>query len=157
MNLQGFIHTFVVASIMISRVLVPMDGSEIAGRALKYALEVHSDAEITVYHVVGAPSMMMGSAVGLALEDDIEAAAEERAKPIFDEAHEIAAEYDTEIETAVGLGHPTRAIINRTENYDTIVMGVHGEHSEGITRSFLVGNVAKTVFERSPIPVTTVR
>lgn len=142
---------------MISRVLVPMDGSEIAGRALKYALEVHSDAEITVYHVVGAPSMMMGSAVGLALEDDIEAAAEERAKPIFDEAHEIAAEYDTEIETAVGLGHPTRAIINRTENYDTIVMGVHGEHSEGITRSFLVGNVAKTVFERSPIPVTTVR
>jgi|AntDeeMinimDraft_4_1070355.scaffolds.fasta_scaffold00275_18 nucleotide-binding universal stress UspA family protein len=142
---------------MVSRVLVPMDDSETAGRALRYALEVHSDAEITVYHVVGAPSMMMGSAVGLALEEDLEATAEERAKPIFDRARDIAAEYNTEIETDIGLGHPTRAIVNRAENYDTIVMGTHGEHSEGITRSFLVGNIAKTVFERSPIPVTTVR
>lgn len=142
---------------MVSRVLVPMDDSEIAGRALRYALDVHSDAEITAYHVVGGPSMMMGSAVGLALEDDIETAAMERAKPVFDRAHEIAAEYGAEIETQAGLGHPTRAIVARADDYDAIVMGCHGEHSENITRGFLVGNVAKTVFERSPIPVTTVR
>jgi len=104
---------------MVSRVLVPMDDSETAGRALRYALEVHSDAEITVYHVVGAPSMMMGSAVGLALEEDLEATAEERAKPIFDRARDIAAEYNTEIETDIGLGHPTRAIVNRAEKTTT--------------------------------------
>jgi nucleotide-binding universal stress UspA family protein len=41
---------------MISRILVPMDDSEMAQRALEYALENHPDAEITVLHVVGEPS-----------------------------------------------------------------------------------------------------
>jgi len=61
---------------MIARVLVPMDSSEMAGKALEYALETHPDAEITAYHVVGTPTVMMGEAVGLALADDLEAEAE---------------------------------------------------------------------------------
>jgi len=55
---------------MISRILVPMDDSEMAQRALRYALENHSDADITVLHVVGGPSLMGGEATGLALDDD---------------------------------------------------------------------------------------
>ncbi len=43
---------------MISRILVPMDGSEMSERALEYALEVHPNTEITVLHVVGEPSPM---------------------------------------------------------------------------------------------------
>jgi len=46
---------------MISRVLVPMDESEMAERALRFALEAHPDAEIIVLHVVGQPSSMMGA------------------------------------------------------------------------------------------------
>jgi nucleotide-binding universal stress UspA family protein len=142
---------------MIERVLVPMDSSEMAGEALEFALEAHPDAEITVYHVVGAPTMMMGEAAGLALADDLEAEAEKRADVVFEAARDIAAEYDAEIETDVGLGHPVRAIVEYAEDYDTIVMGSHGQHSEGITRGYLVGNVAKEVFSRSPVPVTFVR
>jgi len=46
-----------------------MDESEMAERALRFALEAHPDAEIIVLHVVGQPSSMMGAA-GLALADD---------------------------------------------------------------------------------------
>jgi len=44
-----------------------MDESEMAERAFQYALEVHPDAEITVVHVVGEPSSMMGGAAGIAM------------------------------------------------------------------------------------------
>lgn len=38
---------------MISRILVPAEGSEMAQQALEYALENHPNAEVTVLHVVG--------------------------------------------------------------------------------------------------------
>ena len=95
---------------MTSGILVPMDDSEMAQQALEYALENHPDAEITVLHVVGEPSPWGRAATSLALEGDIEEAAEEQAKDVFDDARDRAAEYDTEITTEVQLGHPARAI-----------------------------------------------
>lgn len=139
---------------MLSRILVPMDGSEMAQHALEYTLENHPDAEVTVLYVAGGPSAMMGAATGLALADDIEAAAEERAKEIFERARERAAEYDAELTTDVQLGHPTRAILNQADDYDTVVIGAHGG---SISDRLVVGNVAQKVFRRSPVPVTVVR
>lgn len=139
---------------MLSRVLVPMDGSEMAEHALEYALETHPDAEITVLTVVGEPSVMMGEAVSLVFEDDLETAAKDRAKEVHDRARELAAEHDTEIDTVVGLGQPARVIINRAENFDAVVIG---SHSGDMTDRLFVGNVAKTVFRRSPVPVIVVR
>ena len=139
---------------MISRVLVPMDDSEMAERALRYALEAHSDAEVVVLHVVGEPSGMWGEATSLALADDIGKAAEEHAEVVLDQAREIADEYDREITTDIQLGHPTRAILNQADGFDTIVMGSHGGT---LADRLLVGNVAEKVFRRSPIPVTVVR
>lgn len=56
--------------LMIKRVLVPMNDSEMAERALRYALEVHPDAELTVLTVVGEPSGMLGGAAAVALADE---------------------------------------------------------------------------------------
>ncbi|WP_114578613.1 universal stress protein [Saliphagus sp. LR7] len=139
---------------MISRVLVPMDDSEMAERALRYALEAHPDSEVMVLHIVGEPSAMWGEATSLALADNIGEAADEHAKIVLDGAREIADEYDREITTEVQLGHPTRAILNRADGFDTIVMGSHGGT---LADRLLVGNVAEKVFRRSPIPVTVVR
>lgn len=139
---------------MISRVLVPMDNSEMAERALRYALEAHPDAEVTVLHVVGEPSGMWGEATSLALEDDIGKAADEHAEVVLDRAREIAHEYDRELTTDTQLGHPTRAILNQADGFDTIVMGSHGGT---LADRLFVGNVAEKVFRRSPIPVTVVR
>ncbi|MFD1599953.1 universal stress protein [Halobellus rarus] len=139
---------------MISRILVPMDDSEMAQRALEYALENHPDAEITVLHVVGGPSPWGGEATGLALEVDLEGAAEERAKEVSDGARELAAEYDVDITTEVQLGHPARAILNRADDFDAIVIGSHGG---SLADRLVVGNVAQKVFRRSPIPVIVAR
>ncbi|WP_058365122.1 universal stress protein [Haloparvum sedimenti] len=139
---------------MISRVLVPMDDSEMAERALEYALEAHPDAEITVLHIVGEPSPMMGEAIGLSLEDNFEDAAEKQASEVLDRAREIAEAYEKEIRTDVGWGKPAKVIINRAEDFDTVVVGSHGG---SLAERLFVGNVAQTVFRRSPVPVTVVR
>ena len=142
---------------MLSRLLVPMDDSEPAGHALEYALDTHPDAAVTVLHVVGVPSMMMGEAVALALEDDISDAAADHAVPVFERAREIADDRNREIDTIVGIGHPARNILDRAENYDTIVLGAHGKDRSRATRRFLVGNVTETVAKRAPVPVVIVR
>jgi len=139
---------------MIDRVLVAMDDSEMGEKALRYALEAYPGAEVTVLHVVGEPSPMMGQAVRLVLEDDIQETAEALAEEVFDRAREIAAEHDAEIETQVGWGSPAKVIVTRAEDFDTVVIG---SHSGSLADQLFVGNVAQKVFRRSPVPVTTVR
>jgi nucleotide-binding universal stress UspA family protein len=139
---------------MVSRVLVPMDGSEMAAQALDYALAVHSDADVTVLYVAGEPSPMMGQAVRLALEVDFEAAAEELAEEVFETARERAAEAGVEIDTIVDVGNPARRIVDRSQDFDAVVLGSHGGD---LRSSLLMGNVAKTVSSRARVPVTIVR
>ncbi|EMA40563.1 universal stress protein [Halobiforma nitratireducens] len=141
---------------MVDDVLVPMDGSEMSEQALEYALEVFPDADITVLHVVGEPSPMWGAATGLALADDLEEAADERATEVFERAREIVDDAGTDVglDTAVELGHPVRAIVTTAGEYDTVVIGSHGGT---IADRIFVGNVAEKVFRRSPVPVVVVR
>ncbi|ELY98136.1 universal stress protein [Natrialba asiatica] len=137
---------------MTSRLLVPMDGSEMSEHAPEYAL----DADITVLTVVGEPLPMWGEATGLALAGDLEEATQEHARAVFGRAREIAtaADSDAELDTVVELGHPVRAIIDRADDYDTVVIGSHGG---SVSDSLYVGNVAKKVVNRSPVPVVVVR
>lgn len=139
---------------MVSRVLVAMDDSEMAEQALEYAFEAHPSAEVTVLHVVGTPSAMMGSAVALALEENIEDAAEELAAPVFERATEIADEHDATIETMVRLGAPAKDIINEADAFDTVIIGAH---SGSLADRLFVGDVAQRVFRHAPVPVTVVR
>lgn len=125
-----------------------------AEHALEFAFEVHPDASITVLHVVGDPSGMMGEAARIALDDDPRAVAEELSADVFERAAEIAAEHDATVETAVGLGRPSRVVVNRADDYDLVVMGSHGGD---VASRLFTGNVAERVFRRSTVPVTSVR
>lgn len=131
-----------------------MDNSEMAEKALEFACGAYPGAELTVLTVVGTPSGLMGEAAGLALSDDVPQAAEERAKPVFDRARKIAAKHDVKIATALALGTPSRAIVERAERFDIIVIGSHGRN---LASRLLIGNVTETVTRRSPVPVTVVR
>lgn len=139
---------------MISRVLVAMGGSEMAERALEFAIEAYPDAEITVLTVVGAPSWFMGEATGLSLAEDLPEAAEERAKPVLERAREIAADHDRGIDTAVALGSPSKVIAERAEGFDAVVVG---SHARNLSSRLLLGDTAETVVRRSSVPVTVVR
>lgn len=138
---------------MIERVLVPMDESETAERALRHALEAHPEAEIVVLHVVGEPSGMMGAAAGMALQDDAEQAAEDAADDLFSRAEEIAAEYDATVETEVGWGNAAKEIVRLAEGVDLLVIGAH---TGGVAERLFVGNVARSIVQNSPVPVTVV-
>ncbi|MFW5964723.1 MAG: universal stress protein [Natronomonas sp.] len=139
---------------MISRVLVPMDDSELAERALRYALSVHEDAEITVLHVVGGPSSMLSGATALALEDDVEEVAKEQANAVFERAREIAADYDATIDTIIEMGSPASSIVGQAEEFDAVVIGSHGS---SLADRLIVGNVTQKVFNHCPVPVTIIR
>ncbi len=131
-----------------------MDGSEVAEKALEYALSAHPDAEITVLTVVGEPSAMFGRATAIALSDDPQRSIAEHAEPVVDRAREIASEHGVEIDTDVGTGHPARTIVGRAEGFDTVVIGSHGG---SLADRVFVGNVTEKVVRRSPVPVTVVR
>lgn len=139
---------------MASQILVAMDESAVAEKALEYALEHHPNAEITVLHVVGTPSGMMGKAIGLALSENVQQEAREDAQVVLDKAREIAHERDTKIQTDVEFGHPARAIVDKAEGYDAVVLGTHGG---SLAERLFVGNVAEKVFRQAPVPVTVVR
>jgi nucleotide-binding universal stress UspA family protein len=139
---------------MISRVLVPMDDSELSERALRFALDAHPTAEVVVLHVVGGPSSMMGEAANVALADDPDAEASDHARAVLERAREIAAECDREIETDVQIGHPARTIVDAAEGFDAVVIGSHGGT---LAERLIVGNVAERIVRRSPVPVTVVR
>jgi len=138
---------------MASRVLVPVDDSDMAADALRYALETFPDAAITVLHVSGGPSPMMGEATEIALSDDPDRVADDHAKDSLDRARTIATEYETDIETEVKVGNPARTILDRADDFDAIVIG---SHSGGLMDRLFVGNVAEKVVRGSPVPVTVV-
>ena len=139
---------------MVARILVPVDDSEMAMRALRHALDTFPEAEVTVLHVSGGPSPMMGAATDLALSDDFADAAEERASDALDRARAVAAEYDAEVATEVRVGSPARIIVDAAEDFDAVVLG---SHSGSLSERLFVGNVAEKVVRRSPVPVTVVR
>ncbi|WP_340101403.1 universal stress protein [Salinibaculum salinum] len=139
---------------MSTRILVPMDDSEMAQQALRYAFEFFPDAEVMVLHVVGTPSSMLGSATGFALEDNLETAVDEASEQVFETAHDIADEYDRSIDTCTQVGHPVRAILNAADDFDTIVVGTH---SGSLADRLFIGNVTEKIVRQSPVPVTVAR
>ena len=98
--------------------------------------------------------IIIKNTTSIAMADDPRKKAEEIAAPVLDRARKIADEHGHEITTTVGYGAPAREIVNRAEEFDAVVIGSHG----GTLRDrLIVGDVAKTVFNRSPVPVTVVR
>lgn len=131
---------------MSRRLLVAVDGSEPSMAALRHALEVFPDAEITVVHAVDELESHYGGGTG----------ADGDAEPdFFGSVEEIAADLDVPVETRVISGTPASAIVEfaEEENVDGIVVGSEGR--SGVSR-MLLGSVAETITRRSPVPVTIV-
>lgn len=137
------------------KVLVPYDGSDEAGEALRLALRTHEDAEIVVLHVIdpvgkGGEKGTKAAWWNLWYEDR-EKTAEER----LEEAREIADEEGHEITTEIRTGKPSKEIIEyaKKEGVELIVMGRQGE--TGLSR-VLLGSAAENVARHSDTPVTLV-
>lgn len=140
-----------------TRILVPLDGSEQSHDALKYALEEFQSDDITVLHVIDPiEAGYTAQATVPGYSEEWYEQAEEESEALFEEAQGIADEYDVELDTATEVGRPSRTIVNYSEenDYDHVIMGSHGR--SGVTR-ILLGSVAESVVRRSHVPVTIVR
>ncbi|WP_353634557.1 universal stress protein [Halobacterium sp. NMX12-1] len=140
-----------------TKILVPVDGSEQSKEALEYALEHFKDAEITAINVIDPiEAGYTAQATVPGYSEEWFEQAKDAAEELFDEAKQTAGEYDTNIDTTTEVGRPSRAIVEYAEenDFDHVVMGSHGR--SGVSR-ILLGSVAESVVRRSPVPVTIVR
>lgn len=138
-------------------ILVAIDDSDPAQKALEHVFTEHPDEEITVLHVLSPPeSATIGEARMYVDWDELMERQQERADELFDEANELAALHDVTITTEIAVGPPSRAIIEYLEenDIDHVFVGSHGR--SGVSR-LLLGSVAETVVRRAPVPVTIIR
>ena len=141
---------------MPDNVLVAYDGSPLAERALRYALDMFPEAVITSIFVINpVDSVIDVEAGGLPVAEDWYDNAQERASTIHSRATDIAGELGTDIDTLTEIGRPATTILGYAadNDVDQIVIGSHGR--SGIERA-LLGSVAETVTRRAKIPVTVI-
>jgi nucleotide-binding universal stress UspA family protein len=140
-----------------SHVLVPLDGSPLADRALVHALETF-DCPTTVLNVVQPLDSGMSEGGLLDPDDDRLAAARDRADRLVDRAETRASELGGEVTTAVETGDPAETILSYVDAHDVdhVVMGGHGGTTNDIARR-LLGTVATAVVGEAPVSVTVVR
>lgn len=135
-------------------ILVPMDGSEHALRALDHAIrKLGKDGEIRLLHVQPAIPSSVGDFVGAETvrryhdEEGEKAMAEAKAR--LDRA---GIRYTAEVR--VGQSAETVAEVAKACGCDEIVMGSRGL---GGIAGMVLGSVASRVLHVSPVPVTVVK
>ncbi|GGN07268.1 universal stress protein UspA [Halarchaeum nitratireducens] len=140
-----------------TRILVPIDGSEQSDAALEYALDEFQSDDITVINIIDPiEAGYTAQATVPGYSEEWYEQSEEEAQALFEDARDAADEYGVTLDTVTEVGRPSRTIVDYAEenDYDHIVMGSHGR--SGVTR-VLLGSVAESVVRRSNVPVTIVR
>lgn len=137
-----------------SRVLVAVDGSEGAQKALDCALSICSavGAELTALAVEGRLPAYAGS---LGEVDEVKREKDEFFSRVLDEARLRAAERDVPVSTDLVPGHAAEVITHyaRAHGHDLIVIG-HRGHFLG---DYLLGSTADRVAHHAHCPVMVVR
>lgn len=149
---------------MTDRILVPIDGSPLSRRALETALQEYPDATVVALHVID-PSEPGYSVYDVPFDNEVEPLhgseewyerARELADDLFEDAREVAAEYDADLETEVVVGSPNRRIVEYAEDtdIDQIVVGSHGRDEDA---RILLGSVTESIAFRAPMRVSLIR
>ena len=141
---------------MAEQILVPYDGSDPAGDALRYVFERYPDPEVTVCHVISIPEGYWSAFEDEPTDLPRYEKAKEAGEATVADAVAIAEEYDATIDTELVPGAPAETIVERAaeEDVDLVVIGSHGR--KGVSR-ILLGSVAERVVQRAPVPVLVVR
>jgi nucleotide-binding universal stress UspA family protein len=152
---------------LIRKILVPLDGSELAGKALDLALDQAQkySAEIVLLSVV--PPLMIpttleptigGAIVSPGIILGIEEAAEVYHKRVLSEALKRSKKSKPRVKVSSKLakGNVADRILETAKEgeFDMIIMGSHGLSG---FKKFLLGSVSNQVVHKSPCPVLIVK
>ncbi|MWV43842.1 universal stress protein [Paenibacillus sp. HJL G12] len=140
---------------MYNRILVPVDGSSHADRALEAAVSLiqclKNQPELAVLHV--NPSITINEPpVGVDLEERIREEGEKILAPATASLTKLGVSYETFSKT----GDPSTVICNTAEEQhaDLIIMGSRGI---GLMSELLIGSVSHSVVQHAHCPVMIVR
>jgi nucleotide-binding universal stress UspA family protein len=135
-----------------SRVVVGIDGSEHAGRALHWAVEEARlrGAELTVVHAVPFPFDLTHPVLApQPTEDELHAIG----RKVIDEALAGSDVDDLEVERLVRIGAAAHWLCSAARGADLLVVGSRGL---GGFRGLLVGSVTHQVVGHAPCPILVV-
>lgn len=137
-----------------THILVPVDFSQSAERALETAMSIGKtfDATLTLFHVYLNPIQNYGYVEGVAWPT---AEIEHGARVALDALVERTKPRYPKLQSALTGGEPWREVVDFIEKSDTdlVVMGTHGRR--GVKR-LILGSVAEKVVRMSPVPVLIV-
>jgi nucleotide-binding universal stress UspA family protein len=129
-------------------ILVPTDGSDAARTALDHAVDVAGQFDATIRVVHAADEWTAGQ---LPLAEDTR---RQRGEDLLEEATEVAADAEADVEGTVDAGVAHEIILEHAADCDLVVMGSHGR--TGLERA-LLGSVTEKVVRLADQPVVTVR
>jgi nucleotide-binding universal stress UspA family protein len=152
-------HTILPTILMFSRILVAVDGSPYADRALKCAVELAKryTAKLIIVHVILRQFYAVTpSEAGVLATTVFTKEMETEGKQIVSKAESYARAQEAECESKLLQGVPAEEIIKiaASENIDLIVIG-----SRGLTevRAFLLGSVSDKVSHHAKCPTLIVK
>jgi nucleotide-binding universal stress UspA family protein len=143
---------------MYVRVLIPLDGSELAETILPFAEQMAGplDAEVLLLQVVEPPSSIAVLGTGGIIGPDVLFLRQIEAKRYLDAVACRLQAKGIRVRTVLGLGTPALEIVAtaKAEQADLIAMTTHGR--SGFKRA-MFGSVAQEVLRSAAIPVLAIR
>ncbi len=138
--------------------LLAIDGSDCAGRALDYALDRAADSVAGVrIELLNVQAPLSGPNVKLLVsQDSLDRYYREEAQSILQPAMARITEAGLQADPHIGLGDPGRVIVDYalSTRADEVVMGSRGR---GSLAGAMLGSVAQKVIHLSPVPVVVVK
>jgi nucleotide-binding universal stress UspA family protein len=141
---------------MFKHILVPIDGSQQANRALDSAIALaqmcSSDVKITVLHVNPLLILNEPSIVDNSLYEYVEEEGRHIVKPAIERLKAAQIEFSAELKT----GDPASVIYHLVDfnQHDLIVMGSRGV---GLMSEILLGSVSHKVIQHAHCPVMIIK
>jgi nucleotide-binding universal stress UspA family protein len=144
--------------VAVRRVLCPVDFSDAAHAALRYAVDLcgRYGAELTLFHVLSPPGFTLPEGMVVAGADvfaDLQRDVERGLAAWRVEAERLGAAR-VATDTATGSTHPEIVRYADDRSFDLIVIGTHGR--TGIAHA-LLGSTAEKVVRHAHCPVLTVQ
>lgn len=145
---------------MISKILVPTDGSERAEKAALFAIELakESSASLEFLYVLDETSPAFAFEIESGITPDVKELADSlrsTAESFVNKLKERADAASVSAETSVVHGHPSEEILAEAERSgaDHIVMASHGRRA---LAAAVIGSVTLNVIHGASVPVTVV-
>jgi len=148
---------------MISRILVPIDGSKMSHKAAEYAvgLAKQTGALLTLLSVIDKrfviEQSVSASASPTHVKESVEDYLRQSAQSSTDEIEKICKRNRIQYKAVIRTGHPVEQIVNEAtkSKVDLIVMGSHGKSA---LKAAVLGSVTYGVIHKdTKIPVLIVR